>query len=48
MGTAYRTTSENAILMITGTPPIDLLAAERKGIYLGGDEETARDTTMAM
>jgi hypothetical protein len=30
--TAYRTTSEDAILVIIGTPPIDLLAAKRKAI----------------
>ncbi len=30
---AYRTVSEAAVLVIAGTPPIDLLAQERQDIW---------------
>ena len=33
VASAYRTVSDEAVCIIAGTPPIDLLAIERKDVY---------------
>lgn len=42
---AYRTVSEDASLVLARTPPIDLLALERKNVYLGEDKKLAAERT---
>lgn len=44
---AYRTVSEDAILVLTASPPIDLLALERRAVHLGATRSDARERTMA-
>ena len=43
---AYRTVSKDATLVIAGTAPVDLLAAERKARYAGAKKQDAREATM--
>lgn len=43
---AYRTVSEDAVLVIVATPPADLLAVERKERYAGMGASEARKITM--
>lgn len=47
VASAYRTVSEDAVLVLCGTPPLDLLALERQEMYNGRDKETARVDTMS-
>lgn len=44
---AYRTVSEDAVLVLTAVPPIDLLALERRAVFLGTTRKDAREQTMA-
>lgn len=43
---AYRTVSEDAILVLTAIPPIDLLAQERLAVQRGTQKKEAREKTM--
>ncbi|XP_077301538.1 uncharacterized protein LOC143922190 [Arctopsyche grandis] len=43
---AYRTVSEDAALVLAGTPPVNLLAVERKATHGGLKRSEARDATM--
>lgn len=42
----YSTVSHEAASVVTGMPPLRLLAAERTSIYQGTAKDTARETTM--
>jgi Reverse transcriptase (RNA-dependent DNA polymerase)/Endonuclease-reverse transcriptase len=44
---AYRTVSEDAVLVLAAVPPIDLLARERNATYGGAKREEAKQRTMA-
>lgn len=44
VASAYRTVSEAAVLVISGTIPIDLLARERRQFWLRKNDETRSDT----
>jgi hypothetical protein len=46
VASAYRTVSEDAILVLTATPPIDLLAKERQAVYNGQKKVDAKELTM--
>lgn len=52
VASAYRTVSAGALQVITGTPPIYILAEGRRNLYAGGEGQNpernmaARDSTL--